>query len=119
MKLRFLIDENLSPRLKLALNRHYPQIDVVRIGDGGASALGTLDPEILRYLETSQRTLITDNRESMPMHIGAHVAAGGMYWGIFEVRKDAPLSQLTELIYLYWEATEAEEWIDRVEWLAV
>lgn len=119
MKLCFLIDENLSPRLKTTLNRHYPMIDVLRVGDDGAPAFSTLDPDILHYLEASQRALITDNRASMPVHLSEHAATGGMYWGIFSVRKNAPLGPLAELIALYWEVTEAEEWIDRVEWLSV
>jgi hypothetical protein len=119
VKLRFLIDENLSLRLKTTLNRHYPAIDVVRIGDAGAPSIGTLDPAILQYLEAEQRALITDNRASMPLHLADHAANGGRHWGIFEVRKDAPLGALAELIALYWEASEAEEWIDRVEWLDI
>ena len=119
MKLRFLIDENLSLRLKATLNRHYPSIDVLRVGDEGAPAFGTLDPDILHYLEASQRTLITDNRASMPGHISDHEAIGGRHWGIFSVRKNAPFGPLAELLALYWEATEAEEWIDRIEWLSV
>jgi hypothetical protein len=119
VKLRFLIDENLSSRLTTTLNRHYPAIDVARVGDAGAPPAGTLDPDILRYLETAQRVLITDNRASMPLHLADHAAGGGQHWGIFEVRKDAPLGALAELIALYWEASEAEEWIDRVEWLDV
>jgi hypothetical protein len=59
-------------------------------------------------LETSQRALITDNRASIPVHVAAHAAAGRRHWGIFEVRKDAPLGPLAELIYLYWEVTEAK-----------
>jgi Domain of unknown function (DUF5615) len=119
VKLRFLIDENLSPRLTTTLHRHYPMIDAVRVGDGGAPPIGTLDPDVLRYLETEQRALITDNRASMPVHLADHTAGGGRHWGIFEVRKDAPLGALAELIALYWEASEAEEWIDRVEWLDI
>jgi hypothetical protein len=119
VKLRFLIDENLSLRLKTTLHRHYPVIDVVRVGDAGAPAIGTLDLDILQYLEAEQRVLITDNRASMPAHLADHAADGRRHWGIFEVRKDAPLGALAELIALYWEASEAEEWIDRVEWLDV
>jgi hypothetical protein len=59
MKLRFLIDENLSPKLKTAIQRRYPDIDLLRVGDAGTPPLGTLDPDILLYLETSQRALIT------------------------------------------------------------
>jgi hypothetical protein len=100
VKLRFLIDENLSLRLKTTLHRHYPMIDVMRVGDGGAPPIGTLDPDILRFLEAEQRVLITDNRANMPAHLADHAADGRRHWGIFEVRKDAPLGALAELIAL-------------------
>ncbi|MBM4456854.1 MAG: hypothetical protein FJ011_03630 [Chloroflexi bacterium] len=70
MKVCFLLDEHLSPRLKTALLRLAPTADVLRVGDPSAPALGTLDPELLRYLEISQRMLVTANRASMPAHIG-------------------------------------------------
>lgn len=119
MKLRLLVDENLSQRLKFALQRRYPEIDVLRVGDEGAPAFGTLDPDVLRYLEANQRVLLTDDRESMPNHLAEHAAQGGHHWGIFEVRQATAIGPLVELLFLYWEATEAEEWIDRVEWLVV
>jgi len=49
MKIRFLLDENLSPRLKLAALRREASMIVLRLGDAGTPALGTLDPDILRY----------------------------------------------------------------------
>jgi len=63
VKLRYLLDENLSPRLKLAVARRYPLIDVLRVGDDGAPPLGAPDPDILQYLGVTQRALVTDNRE--------------------------------------------------------
>jgi uncharacterized protein involved in high-affinity Fe2+ transport len=111
VKLRFLIDENLSPQIKLALQRRYPQIDILRVGDAGEPAFGTHDPAILHYLQIAQRVLITDNRASMPVHLHDHAATGGQHWGIFVVRKHVPLGSLVEELYLYWEASEAEEWI--------
>lgn len=55
MSVRFLLDENLSPRLSPALWRYNPTIDVLRVGDPGAPPLGTLDPDLLVYLEQEQR----------------------------------------------------------------
>lgn len=72
MKVRFLLDENLSPKLKVAVLRLNPTIDILRVGDADAPPLGTLDPELLRFLELSQRLLVTDNRKSMPGHLEAH-----------------------------------------------
>ena len=48
MKIRFLLDENISPRLKIALRRLAMVMDVLRVGDEGALVLGTPDPEILQ-----------------------------------------------------------------------
>lgn len=59
MKIRFLLDENLSPKIKFAVLRLNPAIDIVRVGDPDAPPLGTLDPELLRYLEVSERLLVT------------------------------------------------------------
>ncbi|MDZ4720031.1 MAG: DUF5615 family PIN-like protein [Roseiflexaceae bacterium] len=92
MKLRYLIDENLSPRLKSAIQRLEPFVDVLRVGDQGAPSFGTLDPDVLVYLTATQRLLVTDNRKSMPKHLADHAVAG-------------------------FQHSEAEEWIDRTEWL--
>lgn len=119
MKLRYLLDENLSPRLTGALRRLEPLIDVLRVGDHGTPPLGTLDPDILIYLAATRRLLVADNRKSMPQHLADHAAAGFRHWGVFVVRKDAPIGALADELQLYWEASEAEEWIDRTEWLAL
>ncbi|MDJ0531568.1 MAG: DUF5615 family PIN-like protein [Xenococcaceae cyanobacterium MO_207.B15] len=117
MKVSFLLDENLSPRLKLATFRRNPQIDILRVGDIGAPALGTLDPEVLIYLEQSQRILLTDNRKSMPEHLEAHWANGGFIWGLFWLRPKATIRELAEDLILIWETTEAEEWKDQLIWI--
>lgn len=69
MKIKFLLDENLSPRLKVAVLRLNPDIDILRIGDPNTPTLGTLDPDVLQYLGLSQRLLVTDNRNSLPEHL--------------------------------------------------
>ncbi len=43
MKVRFLLDENLSPRLKPALLRLESTIDVLRVGDPDAPPMWTTD----------------------------------------------------------------------------
>jgi hypothetical protein len=117
MKVRFLLDENLSPRLKLALRRYDDAIDVIRVGDDDAPSLGTLDPDVLCYLEVSQRFLVTDNRSSIPEHIAAHSNRGGKHWGIAWCRPGSRLGQLAAALYLIWTASEAEEWLDQTLWI--
>lgn len=96
MKVRFLLDENLSPRLKVAIKRFDTTIDVLRVGDRDTPPLGTLDPDILRYLERSQRLLVTDNRTSMPQHLEEHWANGGQLWGLLWLRPSLTISSCAE-----------------------
>ena len=117
MKPRFLLDENLSPRLKLAILRLSSKIDILRVGDTNAPALGTLDPEILIYLQKSQRILLTDNRKSMPEHLEDHWNNDGFIWGLFWLRPKATIRELAEDIVLIWETTEAEEWKNQLIWI--
>jgi len=73
-RVRFLLDENQSPRLRAALFRLAPTLDVLRVGDPPTPALGTPDVELLRYLEVTGRILVTSDRTTMPGHIQMHLA---------------------------------------------
>ena len=117
MKPRFLLDENLSPRLKLAILRLKSEIDILRVGDMNAPDSGTLDPDILIYLEQSKRILLTDNRKSMPEHLQTHWASDGFIWGLFWLRPKATIKELAEEILLIWETTEADEWKNKLIWI--
>jgi hypothetical protein len=117
MKPRFLLDENLSSRLKLAVLRFNSEIDILRVGDLNAPASGTLDPEILIYLQHSQRILVTDNRKSMPEHLETHWIQNGYIWGLFWLRPKASIKELAEDIILIWETTEAQEWKNQLIWI--
>lgn len=117
MKVRFLLDENQSPRLRVALARVVPSADVLRVGDSTAPALGTSDPDLLRYLALTHRALITADRTTIPDHVEAHWKAGGRHGGIFWVRPRMPIGRLTETLQIIWEASEAEDWIDQENWI--
>ena len=117
MKIRFLIDENLPPKLKSSILRLNPGIDVLRIGDADAPPFGTLDPDILHYLEVSQRLLVTDNRKSIPGHLQEHWEAERHIWGLVWIRPSGTLSSCAKTLVLIWETTEAEEWIDKLDWI--
>jgi hypothetical protein len=61
MKLQYLFDEHMTPRLKAALLRLDPSIAVASIGDLDMPALGTKDPEILRFVEQHQQILVAQD----------------------------------------------------------
>jgi hypothetical protein len=117
VKIRFLLDENLDPRLRSALLRRNAGIDIRRVGDPETPPRATPDPDILRYAERTQRLLVTNNRASMAIHLAAHYAAGGRHWGVLRIRDGASLGQLVDALLLFWEASEDEEWADMVDWI--
>lgn len=117
MKVRFLLDENLSPDVAMALQQLNGTIDAVRVGMPGAPPRGTSDPDILAFREADQRILVTDNRTTMPVHLSTHMAAGHHHWGVFETRRTLSIGELVAELHLVWAASDAEEWIDRMEWI--
>ena len=118
MRVSFLLDENLSPRLKIILLRLDSEIDVIRVGGMGAPALGAPDNEILVYLSETQRILITDNRSTIPGHMQNFYLQGNLsHWGILWIRPDATLNDLALNLHLIWTASEAEEWKGRSDWI--
>jgi hypothetical protein len=76
-----------------------------------------LDPDILIFCEDAQRVLVTDNWASMPTHVAGHFAAGRHHWGALEVRPGTGMGELASELDMFWFASEAEEWIDRFEYI--
>jgi hypothetical protein len=117
VNVRFLLDENLDPKVKIATLRLNPAIDVLRVGDQGAPTLGMADPDVLIFCEVAQRTLVTADRTTMPDHIDAHLAAGGHVWGVCLVRDGCSIHRIAQELALIAEASTLEEWLDRTEWI--
>jgi hypothetical protein len=77
------------------------QIEVLALGEPEAPPTGTLDPEILMWLESHGYLLIT-----------AHLETGRHIPGIIWLRPDVSLGRIIEELYLIWEASTAEEYQD-------
>ncbi|MBI2940550.1 MAG: DUF5615 family PIN-like protein [Chloroflexi bacterium] len=93
----FLLDENLSPRLRTAVLRRAPVADILRVGDQGAPPRATRDPDILEYAEQTQRLLVTTNRASTPAEI---TACNWYYIGNLTVER-FPSASLT-IVSTFW-----------------
>lgn len=117
MRVRFLLDENISPRLHAAVLRREVRIDIKRVGDEGAPLLRTPDPEILSYVEEDRRLLVTLDRASMPRHVAEHLRTERHHWGVLRVKPGASIAILAEELVLIWEASEAEDWLDQLAWI--
>ena len=114
MKRRFLIDENTSPALADQLRRHKPTLEVISVGDDTAPPKGTLDPEILLWIENNNYTLITRNRKSMPDHLKDHLSMGHHIQGLLTLRPKASMGEIIEYLLLIWELVDINEYKDQI-----
>jgi hypothetical protein len=116
-EIKYLLDEHVNPRLRKALKRAAPDLVVWRIGDPSAPQLSTLDPEILLWCEQHQFSLVTNNRDSMPVHLQDHLAAGRHVPGIFTLNPKMTIGETAAELVLIWGASEAEEYLDQLNYL--
>ncbi|HET6248327.1 MAG TPA: hypothetical protein VFE47_11560 [Tepidisphaeraceae bacterium] len=121
MPLRFLLDEHIRRTMWSAILRHnfrsQDVLDVARVGAEGAPRYGTLDPELLIWSEAEGRILLTEDKSTMPAHLGDHLARGNHSPGVMMLRRGVFLSDLTEFLCLATYASEPGEWEDRITYI--
>ncbi len=118
-EIRYLIDENVNDSLRKGLHLHYPDITVWRIGDPDAPPFGTLDPDILIWCEERGFSLVTNNRDSMPVHLRDHLAAGRHVPGIFTINADMSIGDTIRELAVIWVASNSDEYADRMNYLPI
>ena len=114
---KYLLDENVDDSLRQGLHARYPDIVAWRVGIPTAPPVGTLDPDILRWCEAHDFSLVTNNRDSMPDHLGDHLAAGRHTPGIFTLNPHLSIGETVEELALIWGASEADEYADQINYL--
>ncbi len=113
-KIRYLLDENTTRVIAEQLLRRQPDMHILVVGDELAPPRGTLDPDILFWLECEGYCLLTYNRNSMPQHLHDHLEAGHHVPGIFILKQKTPIGKLIEDLLLIWEASYPEEYQDMI-----
>ncbi|MDE0636887.1 MAG: DUF5615 family PIN-like protein [Candidatus Poribacteria bacterium] len=111
---RYLLDEHIPPVYQTQLLYHEPSLTVLAIGDEGAPAISTSDPEILKWCEKHDFSLVTNNRKSIPQHLVDHLAAGHHVPGIFTINLDVSIGLIIEQLILIAGASYEDEYIDRI-----
>jgi hypothetical protein len=111
------LDEHVPRALQIELLRQEPALKVWKVGDAGAPLRGTLDPEILLWLERSDFLLVTNNRRSMPVHLADHLAAGHHVPGIFTLNMDLGMARTAEDLIVIANASFEGEYRDLIKYL--
>ena len=112
-RIRFLFDENDAQKLADALVLEEPAIEVFVVGQLGEPPKGTPDPELLKYAEVQELTLVTLDKRSMPVHVKDHLRSGRHTCGVIIPRRGFPYHRYIDELLLIWFASQAEEWKDR------
>ena len=115
--IRYLLDENVDPLFRTELLRQEPRMVVWRIGDPNTPPSGTPDPIILEWCEENNFILVTNKRQSMTLHLRAHLSAGRHIPGIFELNPGMSIGDTIEELILIWSVTEAEDYQDQLIYL--
>lgn len=116
-QIRYLLDEDTPHAIRNQLLRREPDMDIRVVGGDMAPALGTSDPELLRWIEREGYILVSRNRRTMPRHLREHLEAGGHVPGIFLLRRGYSLGPIIGDLILIWEACRPEEYHNQVEYL--
>jgi hypothetical protein len=114
---RFLLDEHLPPSVADELRRRGPGLQAFAIGQPGAPAKGTPDPDLLAWVKQNDYLLITNNRASMPTHLNAHLADGHHIPGILVAPFPLRIGSLIEVLLLVWGASFPDEYRDQITYL--
>lgn len=114
MRVRFQADADLDGRIIRGLRRVTPEIDIRTSGD--ASLAGLRDPEVLRIAADSGRILVSQDRRTMPAHF-VRFTSHAQSPGVILLREAIPISNAIEELTLIWNASDAEEWVDRIVWI--
>ena len=111
---RYLIDENLSPEYRKQLRKHEPSLKVLRVGDEGAPARGTQDPDILKWCEQKDFTLVTDDKKTMRPHLDNHLSEGRHVPGIFTIKRKTSMGMVLKDLIFIAKASNETDFLDDI-----
>ena len=116
--MRFLADQNFREMIVEGLRQRRPEMDIQLARDVGLEELP--DPDLLAYCKAQGRLLLTHDKRTMARHLDDFVRglpAGEHSPGGFVVPQRMGTGEAIEALLLIWEASEPEEWQDRLTFL--
>jgi hypothetical protein len=123
MTIRFLFDENVDDRLRLAVLRHNARgvdpIDAVQVGEPPDLPRQSDDPDILIWAEREGRILVSYDLSTLLNFLSDHLQAGHHSPGIFLIRHGSTLREVVDFLVLATYASEPWEWENRCQFIPI
>jgi hypothetical protein len=113
MKVRFQADADFNRIIIKAALRREPTIDFQTAE--AANLVGLDDPEILAIAAKSGRVLLTHDRKTMPKHFAQFITNETSCGVIVVPQRTAVRAKVVEDLILIWAASEASEWVNRIQ----
>ena len=111
MKVRFQADADFNQNIVRAVRRRDPAIDFQTAHD--ARLHGVDDEMVLARAAEEGRLVVSHDYRTMPRHFATFVTTRTSA-GVIMVSQAIPLSDVVADLLLIWEASEAQEWINRL-----
>jgi predicted nuclease of predicted toxin-antitoxin system len=108
----FVVDQNFNEHIVDGLTRRDATVELTRVRDVGLAAAP--DQTILQWAAERGLVLLTHDRQTVPSHAYARVAAGLPMAGVFVVRDDMPIRQAIEELLIAAHCMSANECKDIV-----
>ncbi len=114
MKIRFQADADLRRSIVTGLRRRQPEIDFQTAQL--AQLEGLEDRMVLQQAAEQGRILVSHDFASMPLHFASFLARRKSP-GIFLISQKPPVREAIDGLLLAWEASEPEDWLNKVTYL--
>lgn len=111
MNIRYQADADLNQVIVTGVLRREPTIDFQTAFAAGLE--GVKDPEVLAIATHQGRILVSHDRKTMPSEFAAFLA-NHQSAGVIIVSRRLPIEVVIEELLLIWEASIAEEWVNRI-----
>lgn len=114
MKIKLQADADLNETIIQALQRREPAIDF-QTADAGRIR-GLADPAVLAAAAYEGRILVSHDHHTMPVHFTNFIATQQSP-GVFLLAQGLPIKIAVEELLTIWEVSEAEEWVNTLQYL--
>lgn len=112
---RFLADEDLRGSIVRAVRRLAPTLEIVTILEEGLSSAN--DEEVLEFVWQQEWLVVSHDVNTMKAFAERRIADPQGIHGLFLAPQRSAIRLIAESLVLIWEASEFDEWRDRIVYL--